>query len=90
MGIIAGIIGAISSVAGIVQTVSSLSHSGKDKGSDPVLPPLPNQDTADKDAKEKLNKQRRTALATGGQTDYTGGGASILDSSINKVSLVGG
>lgn len=56
----------------------------------PNIPALPNADKAKTDAGEAQKQQRRTALASGGLTDQTGGSGIILDKDVKNVSLVGG
>lgn len=56
----------------------------------PATPALPNPQTAQTNAQDTVNQQRRLALLSGGQTDFTGGSASINSGDTNKQLLLGG
>ena len=55
----------------------------------PSLPTTPNMDTAKNTAQDQQSAQRRAALASGGNTNVTGGMGIVLGSDISSVSLVG-
>lgn len=66
----------------------------KDKKSDAPSPlPLPNSPDSNKassDASTAQTRQRQIMLASGGQTDFTGGTANLLGSDVSSETLLGG
>lgn len=72
---------------GIAEVVGGF---GDSPSKPPDQPALPNQNAADKTAANTVADQRRALLATGGQTDYTGGSAVLTDKDVSKNVLLGG
>lgn len=73
--------------AGISQLISGFG-SAPQGGPDPAA--LPNQDKAKMDAGNTVANQRQILLASGGQTDYTGGTGVLTGSDVSKTTLLGG
>lgn len=73
---------------GIAEGINALSFGSKNKGPEQVA--LPDENKAKADASATVADQRRTLLASGGQTDYTGGTGILTGSDTTKTTLLGG
>lgn len=72
--------------AGIAEMIQGFSNS-PDK---PASADLPDPNKAKADAGNTVANQRQILLASGGQTDYTGGLGILTGSDVSKTSLLGG
>lgn len=77
---------AVAAVAGIAEIAHGFSSTPKE----PDKAALPDQKTADASATNTVANQRQILLASGGQTDYTGGLGTLLGSDVAKSTLIGG
>ena len=87
MGFIGTLIAVGMAGAGVGMAVGA-SGGGDSKGPAAATPVDPTK--AAEDAQAAQTRQRQILLATGGQTDMTGGSASILGSDTSKHTLLGG
>lgn len=71
---------------GIAEAVQGMSKSP----SAPAQAALPDSGTATDKANSKTSNTRQLLLASGGQTDYTGGLGVLTGSDVSKSTLVGG
>lgn len=75
---------------GVASAAGAFGGNKNDSSGPPPIPTLPNQNKAEIDAKATQTRQRQILLASGGQTDYTGGTGSLLDTDTTKATLLGG
>lgn len=79
----------ILAIAGAGFGAAELFNSTSNQPKTPDNQPLPNQKVAQQTAQDQTNAQRKLLLASGGQTDYTGGSAVIGSGDVNKTVLLG-
>ena len=73
---------------GLAEGVSALTSSPKSPSQ--TAPTTPSQSTANTTAAATVADQRATLLASGGQTDLTGGLGVLVGSDVKSSSLIGG
>lgn len=69
--------------------VAEMIGASSDQPSMPGLPAPPDPNAAKNAAMDQSKAQRRLLLASGGQTDYTGGAGVLGTGDINKTTLLG-
>ena len=78
------VIEVIIAAAAITEGAIGISEAGKAK---PEMAALPNKNLSQSAAQEQQDASRRAILASGGQTDLTGGSGILLGNDIKSVSL---
>jgi hypothetical protein len=85
MAVTAVITSVVAAVAGITESIIA----STDKPKSPSSPAAPSTSTAAEAAKSAQLENRKTFLAAGGQTDFTGGLGILTGSDVGKSTLVG-
>ncbi len=82
--------GPILNAAGADPLGDFLGVNKKNDANKPAAITLPDPSSAKDEAAATLKRQRQILLATGGQTDYTGGSGMLIGTDIGKTTLLGG